>query len=426
MTRINQVLFELRQTNSTSEKVELMKVLNRDKIAEEVLLWTLSPFITFGVTTQSFTFYPDSYTIDQAKSEDSQLTTSWDSVKVILHNLKDRVLTGNNAKQAVEQMCNNIYLGGLCRSIINKDLRCGVSLKLVNRAIPGLIPTFVAGTAADIRKGAEPLYPCMAEPKYDGVRVLAMFGPTGDVQLMSRGGREYKNFPYITKALESQLNFKDAILDGEICGDTFDMTMQVAHRGRSKKDTQGVDDKNFVFNVFDVFIDADEFEAGACSYPLHSRRAMLELALNESEYIKLTPSVMVHSTEEMEEMHKRVIALGYEGLILKTVNGKYPFKRSTKAWIKVKTMHDYDGIAVGMYEGKGKFIGTLGGLTVNIGGVITKVGSGFSDDARRVIWNTGLSVEGLGVTIQGQELTKDGCVRFPVFKRFQDQEIWDS
>ena len=54
---------------------------------------------------------------------------------------------------------------------------------------------------------------------------------------------------------------------------------------------------------------------------------------------------------------------------------------------------------------------------------MTKVGSGFSDEERESLWTTDLSLHGMEVVIQGQELTKDGCVRFPVFVKFEGGEV---
>ncbi len=420
MTQINQALFRLRATTSTNEKVEILAALGGDKIAKEVLNWALNPYITFGITAIKRILDPLD-NLQDTKSLDSTLIESWPELEYILGLLSERKLVGGPARMEVDEYTTFQYNGRLAELIINKDLRAGINIKLVNRAIPGLIPTFVVGKAADIRRGAIPTYPCLAEPKYDGVRVLAMFGPSGDVQLMSSGGREYMNFPHIQKELMN-LGYKNKILDGEVYGDTFDKTMRVAHRGRSKKGNAGIDDAAFIYNVFDI-LDTDEFSAGVCSYSLAARRPDLQMTLTESIHVRLTHGMIVSDEEDMWVYHDEIVALGYEGLILKDMYKKYPFKRTSNAWIKVKKMHTYKGIVFGHYEGKGKFLGTLGGLKVKIDGVVTKVGSGFSDEERESLWTTDLSLHGMEVVIQGQELTKDGCVRFPVFVKFEGGEV---
>ncbi len=414
MTRINEAIEALRDTTSTDRKLEILHALCNDRIAGEVLNYALNPYITFGINRPIR--HPD---LSTAKINDHFYSRYWSNIKVILNRLQARHLTGNEARIELEKA--NCGMNNLLYHIINKDLRAGVSIKLVNRAIPGLIPTFTVGKAADIRRGAKPTYPCLAEPKYDGVRVLAMFGITGDVQLMSSGGREYMNFPHILKELMG-LGYRNKILDGEVYGDTFDKTMQVAHRGRSKKDNDGVDDASFIYNVFDM-LDMDEFSAGVCSYPLATRRMTLQMTFGGADHVRLTHGLEVRDKESMWAYHDKIVALGYEGLILKNLNAKYPFKRTSNAWIKVKRMHTYKGVIVGVYEGKGRLSHTLGGIEVDIGGVITKVGSGFTDEERTNIFYKGTAVHGLGITIQGQELTESGCVRFPVFVEFEDKEI---
>ncbi len=411
MTQINQALFKLRATTSTTEKLEILSALKHDKIAEEVLNWTLNPYITFGIRLPELSL-PTRLNVDLSW----EIKHYWPAIKTLLFRLSSREYSGQKARHQVENCWKEGGLKYFIFNIINKDLRAGVNIALVNRAIPGLIPTFTIGKAADIRRGAVPKYPCLAEPKYDGVRVLAMFGPTGDVQLMSSGGREYKNFPHILKELEA-LSYTNRILDGEVYGDTFDKTMMVAHRGRSKKDNEGVDDKDFIYNIFDM-LDRDEFEVSLCSYPLSTRQTTLRLTFHESPSVRLTKGLIVNNEEEMWVYYDKIVALGYEGLILKNLDGKYPFKRTSNEWIKVKKMINFQGIVKGLYSGKGKYAGTLGGLNVEIDGVLTRVGSGFSDDERDEIWTTQSLWRSRLVKVQGQEMTKAGCVRFPVFKGF--------
>ena len=46
-----------------------------------------------------------------------------------------------------------------------------------------------------------------------------------------------------------------------------------------------------------------------------------------------------------------------------------------------------------------------------------KVGGGYSDEQRDDFWNRKDDVVGTVIEIKGQEITKDGVVRFPVFLR---------
>ncbi len=413
MTQINQALFRLRGTTSTNEKLEILGALKHDKIAEEVLNFALNPYITFGITAAEE--LPCDWDMRDAEDADRGWDCVWEEVKKILTMLASRELSGGAAYAAVQSTIR-MKSGHTVVCIINKDLRAGVNIALANRAIPALIPTFIIGKAADTSRGAVTKYPCLAEPKYVRVRVLAMYGPTAGVQLMSSGGREYKNFPHIQKELET-LGYINRILDGEVYGDTFDRTMNVAHRGRSKKDNEGIDDASFIYNVFDT-LELDEFSASACSYPLTTRRTTLQMTFAETEHVRLTHGLEVNNEEEMWAYHDKIVALGYEGLVLKNLNGKYPFKRTSKEWIKVKRMIKVQGIVKGFYSGKGKFVGTLGGVEVEIGGVITKVGSGFSDNERDEIWTSQSTWHLRAVTVQGQEMTEAGRVRCPVFKGF--------
>lgn len=74
---------------------------------------------------------------------------------------------------------------------------------------------------------------------------------------------------------------------------------------------------------------------------------------------------------------------------------------------------------IGMIEGKGKFSGMLGALTVDVDGVSVDIGSGFTDEQRDWLWNSCDPVGSL-VEIKYQEKTKDGSLRFPVFLKFRN------
>jgi DNA ligase-1 len=95
--------------------------------------------------------------------------------------------------------------------------------------------------------------------------------------------------------------------------------------------------------------------------------------------------------------------------------------------MKVKKMNTVDLEIVGFEEGSGRLAGTLGAIHVRYkDGNIVKVGSGFSDELRKLIWkNAWLEQTDLGKIVEIQyfeETTNaDGGIslRFPVFKDFR-------
>ena len=84
--------------------------------------------------------------------------------------------------------------------------------------------------------------------------------------------------------------------------------------------------------------------------------------------------------------------------------------------LKVKPTLDTEGIVIGLIEGKGKHMGHLGALKLQLpSGVTVKVGSGFTDEQRKQYFTS--EMLGKPVTIKYMTLTRSGTPRQPVFHR---------
>ena len=86
-------------------------------------------------------------------------------------------------------------------------------------------------------------------------------------------------------------------------------------------------------------------------------------------------------------------------------------------------MNTVDLFVTNVFEGKGKYKGTLGGVVVEYKGQPVGVGSGFSDIQRKMIWEHPESIVGKLIEVQYFEESKDKngkpSLRFPVFKKIR-------
>jgi ATP-dependent DNA ligase len=103
--------------------------------------------------------------------------------------------------------------------------------------------------------------------------------------------------------------------------------------------------------------------------------------------IQLIPSQVVNTMEEAKEVFRNYVDQGYEGIILKNRGGFWADKRSSDL-VKFKEELFADLRVVGYYEGEGKAQGMLGGLSLESedGVIKVNVGSGFTDEQRKQIW----------------------------------------
>ena len=125
-----------------------------------------------------------------------------------------------------------------------------------------------------------------------------------------------------------------------------------------------------------------EFKAGYSKTPYKERGTILESfweSIVEMNYVK--------SLEEAFAINSQYIAKGLEGSVIKTLDFEWR-NGTSKDCIKLKIEFECDLKVIGMKEGTGKYQGMMGSLTVasSDGKVVSDVGTGFSDEARKAWW----------------------------------------
>ena len=130
---------------------------------------------------------------------------------------------------------------------------------------------------------------------------------------------------------------------------------------------------------------------------------------------------------EFSDMNKVALDKGYEGLMVKPVDGLYECKRS-HSWLKVKPFIEVTLKCIGMEEGTGKNKDLLGALVVegeDDGKFFhVNVGGGLTDEDRKEFWENKEKVLGQLVEIRADAVTQSQdeeyfSLRFPRFKTFR-------
>ena len=373
----------------------------------------------------------------------------WPQFWAVCEALRTRSVTGNDMRTMVEkcsQKFDSEEWNSLCRRVLIKDLRCGISEKTLNKVLGNSewkIPVFTCQLATDSTdrpnklKGATRL-----ETKLDGVRVLAYISVGGSVTLYSRNGKVFENFPHIVKALEDvytgiklNLGTSDGVfLDGEVIGETFQDLMKQARR---KTDADASDS---VFYVFD-YLPAADFHRGHWNPQLRKRIDRLETlrnTLSTVPCVKIMPGIEVdldisEGHDIMRRFAEDAVAEGYEGIMIKSLEAPYECKRST-FWMKWKPTITVDLNIVGFEPGTGRNAGRLGAIICegeDQGRQIrVNVGSGFTDAQRDAFWETRDTLMGVVTEVQADVVSQnqDGTysLRFPRFVRFRGFEAGEK
>ena len=424
----------LESTNSRNEKEQILEqalmFANLGSEDADAFLYncylTYNPFFVFNIkqvpTTVALT--------DQENP--------WPEFWALCEELRTRSVTGNLARDMIAKLSKRFdsdNWNNACRRILTKDLRVGISEKTLNKVLKNTqweIPVFSCQLASDSKDNQKKMLgKKQIELKLDGVRLLAIVtGAT--VNLMSRNGKPFDNFPHIAEEIQKRYNElapifgPSFVIDGEVIGQSFQMLMKQARR----KTDINTDDT--IYHVFDV-VPSSDFKDGESSITQSKRTETLFKAkeILECDCIQLVDNLIVdldtdEGVDQMWDFANKAISDKFEGIMIKDLDAPYKCKRST-SWLKYKPVETFDLSVIGYEEGTGKNEGKLGALICegeDNGRIIrVNVGSGFTDVQRESFWEDRDIVLGRVIEIQADTITKnqDGTysLRFPRFERFR-------
>lgn len=233
--------------------------------------------------------------------------------------------------------------------------------------------------------------------KLDGVRAY-----WDGEQFWSRGGHVYAAPPWFTR------QFPDHPLDGELWAgrEQFAQVSGVVRKQQPEHNAW----RKIRFHTFDLPLENTPFE---------KRYQRLKRLVNEAgtKYLVLVRQSPVASHNALMAELNQIVAAGGEGLMLKRKTGLYKAGRSDDL-LKVKTFADAEAVVVAHIPGKGKYLGMMGALEVELGnGRRFRIGTGFRDADRRNPPSIGATV-----TFRYRGFTATGLPRFASFLRVRDDE----
>lgn len=429
------ILKGLKKIKRTSERTKKEKILKYflkgeyKSVTKELLINTYNPFYQYNVRVADEYRDPE---INEYQHTKDRWDGHWDNFCTILSLLRKRQVTGKAARVLVNKTLERIppVYAFWFMKILHKDLKIGLGARTIEKLVPGLIPTFRI-QKGNVYEGDTNTLPerFVIEPKYDGLRGIVVINDKGEARAYSSKGKPLWNIDHILSEIE-EAGLRNWVFDGEFYGPDWNKTISVLQTESAHKNPGKV--KYYVFDVLSL----DEWTARKCDTLYGSRlfRRGGLLASVQGEYVKATPMTEASSATMVNKMYRHYLKKGFEGVMIKDLNGKYVFKRS-KDWMKYKPEFTCDLKVIGVQEGGGKLEGMLGALkcrgTAEYGGktykVKTKVGTGFSEKKRKELWqmhNEDLLV-GCIVEVKFQEIARSKsdptkfALRFPVFVRMR-------
>lgn len=384
-----------RKQNLLKEAIEALDRLEvaEGRLAKEAILETnrdnkaLQAIIKMAVGPDRYFVRPS---VNLVPTSDFSPTESWREFRSLTNQLKNRELTGNEARKQVHRFlvrCRPVLMKWFCR-ILNHDLRCGVDVLTVER-IWGkkfLLSDSAVGTKwhfngcalakkyEDVyrvtkRGERKPQFPQAVESKLDGERALLICFPRdGEIFVMTRSGRRRKTIEQVQPYVEQVLQYcrllnngtnpeRPLFLDGEFLACNWNDTSSIVRK------TKNFDADHFLSDVRTLLWDwapLDQYLAGRFEMKWLRRKAQMLHAAGEtrptaklvrcSRNIWVVGHSMVYDEQQMQEEYNRRLDAGYEGAMLKNPEAPHVFKRSVEI-VKLKPEHEETGRIIEVLPG---------------------------------------------------------------------------
>lgn len=409
-------ILELKKADGANAKLAVLAKYRYDEFFKRFLYYALNPSITYNLSENTLR-------LKDGESYDGAglffFHDFFDCCEYLsrLRGIDDA--TVRQVKTLLYGYCDDIKERELWIKLLAKTLRLGVTAKTVNKVIPGLIPVWEIQQA----------YPIDSYPIEDGTEFWLTQKLNGNRatyyhgRLIARSGSPYQGLSHIENALYEFCEENGVVLDGElILANKGDLSDNEAFRVATGILNSNGDKSGICFAIFDM-IPLSDFDRADPKVPYSIRRRAMDSiqaqkALN-TEHSFVIP-VLYHGTDRQAiwELLNRMVSEDKEGLMLNT---DVPYYRTRhRGILKVKRFYTMDLPIIGAEEGTGRLEGKLGALILDFKGNEVKVGSGFSDEQREIIWNGHIQLDGKLCEVKYKEISRDKrtgleSLQFPVF-----------
>lgn len=263
-------------------------------------------------------------------------------------------------------------------------------------------PVFLPMLAYAFDKVKKLTFPADEQPKLNGVRCLATW-EGNSIRLMSRGGKTYE-VPHLQTDIAKFLPDND-VLDGEIY--IHGATLQQITRLVKKFRPGSAGTASLQLWVYDLF-EADKIDA-----TWRNRRAQLKIGFGAIKAAKVksviyVPSKVVESREEVITVQNEYIGQGFEGGIVRLLDGTYELGHRSRSLLKVKSFEDNEFRIIGFKTGVGKFKGCVIWVCEASNGQPFKVVPKGTLEDKREKFKNAESYMGKLLTVRYAELSEDG------------------
>lgn len=400
------ILNEIVKSNSTKQIVEILKREQDNELFKKVVLYALSPNILFYIKA-----------IEKPASNSNEISLE-EAFKVIDSEILSYKVTGNKAYTLVSELLSKLSENDseVLHRVIQKNLLCSLGYKTVNEVYKKLIPEtpYMRCSSLDEKTMKNISFPATLQVKEDG-QFINFIASNGTYKLLSRNGKELFIEDESFKDISNHI--QDVVIMGEL------LVMNTKKNEILKRQTgngyiqRGVHDNpnyKIFIRAWDI-IPYENWLEGIYKVE-YSKRFEELLKLQKLGLIQCVESIAVNNVREAVEITKKWISEGLEGGILKDSKGEWK-DGTSRHQIKIKGAFEVDLKIVDILPGNeySSCAGVMGSLVLESsdGEVKCKVGTGFTYEQRKEIWDNKDKYIGKIVAIIANKLTKDKSLYLP-------------
>lgn len=363
---------------------------------KDYLKLAFDPYLTFGVSEATL----------KRRYESGEMDSWTPEMVQFFYDLGAGKYTPTEAGKVIRDMMPMLtsQLQVVTINMLNKTPRIGISGDTLLKGYPGLkLWEPFSLPLAYPRDGKHDVFPCIIQPKIDGLRCKVK-----GLTAYTRKGHVIHGLNLVLnsiKQIRTELGISDVDFDGEIVapGQNFD---EISGKIRS---FAAVPDAHYY--IFDYSTSEDGETLEQRSVTLNTWRLMMETMGIQN--VSVVDTRMCLDEKELAERFKEYRNWGFEGLMVKNPLSKYYTGRKWH-WQKMKPYDTIDCKVIQVLEGEGKFSGVTGSLVaLTPMGAEIRVGSGMTDAQRREWFANNAIILGKTIEVGYMESSSKNKLRHP-------------
>ena len=302
------------------------------------------------------------------------------------------------------------------KELYSESIHINNTKKIVVR--PMLANTFSFDLYKTKNRSFKLSFPSYIQKKYDGIRCISYL-KDGDVVLESRRGVPFQNFHLLKDELKVILEKmpETFYLDGELYTNEMDFETISGLIRLHEKSCKHDDIK--MINMIDYHV-YDLVDTNMLELTYKERYSILCDILKESSKCKSVESLIAKELDDVKKYHDQFVKDGYEGIMIRDMNGIYEMNKRSKYLQKFKEFLEEEFKIVGFHEGSGDEKGSI------VWDCVTKDEKPFAVrpkgtfESRKKLFIDGEKYIGKLLTVIFQEYSSEDIPRFPVGKGIRD------